>query len=237
MTNYQLQVGSTTFDVAETTRDMQIKFKDDVASEIQMWRIRSYFLKGDHIRADAPWCVIIPLEPPSPGVKTFEDEPFGDTGLTVNEALRVLDVLASQQSTPPDNIVKGSLTNPIIPKGIGATLIAAKSELEKANLNLAEVEARALAANEQLAQSHAVMQAAEEEFAGRQAQVKTLMAELDAQLANSTARIKELDDEIKAKGDTLEVLNASIITKSTESGALAVQIAEQKKKLVLVTKE
>ena len=224
MIQYKLPIVGTDqlFQVKEYTRDAQIKYVNGVASQIQVWRCRDYFLNGTFIRSDSPWCVVFELNDltnPTGDVLTRGIGPdgFGPTGLSIAQALTVLNTILSNDCPIPVNAAEGSTIREELPTDVGETLTKVQADLTTARADY-------LATTEGVASAGVVLSDLKGAVASTEADLAATKLQLDAAVqALADAQVKAemskelLDTQISEKQDTIARLDAAIKEKSTIS--------------------
>lgn len=246
MNKYQLKLGSTTTDVVETIRDIQVLFKDNQPVEIQVWLGRDYSLNGEKFKSDAPVCTVLKLT----DERQIGETEFGNTGITLLQALTILGVIGSATTPDPINAV-GSVTRPTIPDGIGAKLsqlTSTKTSLESEIDSLNSSRSSAATTISQLQQQISSLQARKSELESnlneavkaREEKVEELqntIASLEETLAQKADSIKSLDEALRSKSDASTAATTELdgtlrrLQLADRAEALPEYIKEQQKQL------
>lgn len=228
MKTYQKNLaGDTNCDVVEETRDVQIIYKDNVATQIQIWTKRALYLGDTLIRTEEPFCTVVDLV----GPREQGSEPFGNAGVTLGQAMLILNVLLSNKVPTMEGAIDGTATNAEIPEGIAQAI----SQLETDRSNL---EAEVTSLGEQASKLREVAASLSAEVSLLQSEVQTAKEAAtqakeaaSAELDGLTAEIARLTAEKATKEATLAILQEAIVAKSDESTTLTAEIDAKKKSL------
>jgi hypothetical protein len=216
MTRYKHKLGNTEFDVVEKTIHLHIisRDKSGVPTEIQVHRLREWYLEGHLIKADTPTAVVVP-------VSSLQEAVFANTGLTLMQAIEVFDavmapyapVILSGTTLPehdpiPDHAV-AAVQKLLDQKPVLEAQVAVHDELIKTKLaEIATIEEQI----ESLRQDHIAAQE----------RVRVQGQQISDAMTGAMGDMSRLEATIAEKQATIEVLDQAIREKSAESTRLTI---------------
>jgi len=216
MTRYKHKLGGTEFDVVEKTIHLHIVSRDRSGSptEIQVHRIREWYLNGDLIRTDQPIAAVLPLA-------DLLAAQFANTGLSLMQALAVLDAVVA-----PYTPILVSGTEPVhdpIPEHATSAVTELMATISVHEATLAQRTAEAQTAQDNLNVVQHQLAEAREQLDQTKARAVAMGEQLEAGYQTALAQQLELDRQIAEKQATVTRLDTAIREKSAQSTKLTIE--------------